>query len=226
MLGSVSGSLTSEIASHGVYAVFVLMAIDAVFPVASELVMTYAGALAAGAFTSAAGISVAGVDLSFGWEAFLALGLAGTLGYLVGSMIGWAIGRYGGRQVVERHGRWIHVTPERLSRAERWFARWGTLAVLVGRVTPVVRSFISIPAGVFRFPFGRYVALTAVGSAVWAFGIAAVGWALGSSYERFHHGFRFADYAVAAGILLAVAYLVWRKIRASKLNRRAADPAR
>jgi membrane protein DedA with SNARE-associated domain len=226
MLGSVSGSLTSEIASHGVYAVFVLMAIDAVFPVASELIMVYAGALAAGAFTDEAHISVFGGQVSFGWEAYIVLALAGTLGYLFGSIVGWGIGRYGGLPLLERHGRWLHVTPERLARADRWFDRWSTLAVLVGRVTPVIRSFISIPAGVFRVPFGRYVVLTAIGSAVWCFAFAAAGWAFGSSYERFHNGFRFVDYAFVAGIALGVTYLIYRKVRASRLNRRAADPAR
>ena len=78
------------------------------------------------------------------------MALAGTLGYLVGAIVGWAIGLYGGRPLLERHGRWFHLDAEKLDRAERWFDRWEDWAVLLGRVTPVVRSFISIPAGVFR----------------------------------------------------------------------------
>lgn len=226
MLASISGSITSQIASHGVYAVFVLMAIDAVFPAASELVMLYAGALAAGAFTTAAHVSLFGAGIGFGWSAYLVVALAGTLGYLVGAIIGWAIGLYGGRPLLERRGRWLHLGPEKLDRAESWFERWDALAVLVGRVTPVVRSFISIPAGVFEMRFTPYTTLTAIGSAAWAFAFAGVGWALGSSYAGFHHGFRFADYAVAAGVILLLAYLVWRRVRASTLKRRAADPAR
>jgi membrane protein DedA with SNARE-associated domain len=153
------------------------------------------------------------------------MALAGTSGYLLGSIAGWAVGRYGGRPLLERRGRWFHLNRERLERAERWFERWGDLAVLVGRVTPVVRSFNSIPAGVFRMPFWRYTVLTLIGSAVWCFALAGVGWGLGRSYETFHHDFRFADYAVIAGIVAVVAYLVVRRRRSSRLANRASDPA-
>ena len=84
------------------------------------------------------------------------MALAGTLGYLVGSIVGWGIGGAGGRPFVERHGRLLHLGPERLERAERWFDRYDRWAVLLGRITPVVRSFVSIPAGVFRMPFWPY----------------------------------------------------------------------
>jgi membrane protein DedA with SNARE-associated domain len=224
VLASVSGQLTSQVASHGIYAVFVLMAIDAVFPAASELVMLYAGAVAAGAFS--AQVTLFGSTLGFGWPAYLGMAAAGTLGYLAGSLAGWAIGYYGGRSLLQRRGRWLHLTPENLDRAERWFQRWDVLAVFIGRLTPVVRSFISIPAGVFEMRLGPYTALTALGSAIWAFAIAGAGWALGKSYERFHHDFAYAEYAVVAGVLLLAAYLIWRKIRSSTLRRRAADSAR
>jgi membrane protein DedA with SNARE-associated domain len=224
-LASISGSLTSQIASHGIYAVFVLMAIDAVFPAASELVMLYGGAVAAGAFSEH--VTLFGAKLGFGWPAYLAVAFAGTLGYLLGSIAGWGIGLYGGRPLLERHGRWLHLTPASLDRAERWFQRWDLWAVLLGRITPVVRSFISIPAGIFEMRLAPYTVLTAVGSAIWAFAIAGVGWALGSSYERFHHAFRYADYAIAAGVVLVLTYLIWRWIRSSTLRRRASsDPAR
>ena len=225
MLASVSSSLTSQVASHGVYAVFVLMAIDAVFPAASELVMLYAGAVAAGVFSSAHHVSLFGAKLGFGVGAFFVMALAGTLGYLAGSLIGWAIGYYGGRPLLERRGRWLHLTTERLDRAERWFERWGRLGVLLGRVTPVVRSFVSIPAGVFRVPLASYTLLTALGSAIWAFAIAGAGYGLGSSYERFHHDFRYAEYAVVAGVLALAAYLIYRLTKAATVRRRD-DPAR
>src|SRR4051812_20003309 len=150
LLASLSSSFTSAVANHGVYAVFGLMAIDALFPAASELVMLYAGAVAAGVFSSAHRLAGVGSRGGFGGRAYVALALAGTLGYLVGALIGWAIGRYGGRPLLERHGRWFHLSPERLDRAEAWFERWGNLAVFIGRVTPVVRSFVSIAAGVFE----------------------------------------------------------------------------
>jgi membrane protein DedA with SNARE-associated domain len=223
MLASVSGSITSEIASHGVYAVFVLMAIDAVFPAASELVMLYAGAIVAGAFSSH--VSLFGASVGSGAGAYVVMALAGTLGYLVGSLIGWWIGRYGGRPLLERRGRWLHLTPDNLDRAERWFDRWDVWAVLVGRITPVVRSFISIPAGVFEMPLAPYAALTAVGSAIWAFAFAGAGWGLGKSYERFDHGFRYAEYVVIAVAVLVLALLVVRWIRSSRLASRD-NPAR
>jgi membrane protein DedA with SNARE-associated domain len=226
VLASISSHLTSQVAGHGIYAVFVLMAIDAVFPAASELVMLYAGAVAAGAFSTPGHVSLFGAKLGFGWPAYLAMALAGTLGYLAGSIAGWGIGYYGGRPLLERRGRWLHLTPENLDRAERWFERWDVWAVLIGRITPVVRSFISIPAGVFEMRLAPYTALTALGSAVWAFAIAGAGWALGKSYERFHHDFAYAEYAVLAGVLLVCAYVIWRKIRSSTLRRRAADSAR
>jgi membrane protein DedA with SNARE-associated domain len=208
-------SLTSLIGNHGLYAVFVLMAIDAVLPAASELVMVYAGALAAGAFAGQH-VDLFGSRISsHGW-AYVAMALAGTLGYVVGSMGGWAIGRYGGRPLLETRGRWLHLSPEKLERAERWFDRWDDLAVLVGRVTPVVRSFISIPAGIFRMPFWRYTVLTLIGSAVWAFALAGVGYGLGTGYDRFHKDFRFVDYAVVAGILLLAALLLVRRKRSSQ----------
>ena len=224
MLASISSSVTAQVASHGVYAVFVLMAIDAVFPAASELVMLYAGAVAAGVFASAHHVSLFGARIGFGAGAFVVMALAGTLGYLVGALIGWWIGLRGGRPLLERRGRWLHVTPARLDRAERWFDRWGNVGVLVGRITPVVRSFVSIPAGVFAMPLAPYTVLTLVGSAIWAFAIGGAGYGLGSSYERFHHDFKYAEYVVLAGVVVVAAYLVYRWAKAATVTRRD-DPA-
>jgi membrane protein DedA with SNARE-associated domain len=226
MLASISSSFTSQVASHGVYAVFGLMAIDAVFPAASELVMLYAGAVAAGVFATAHGISILGWHVGFGAGAFVSLALAGTLGYLAGAIVGWAVGLYGGRPLLERRGRWLHITPERLDRAEAWFGRWGNLGVLLGRVTPIVRSFVSIPAGVFEMRLAPYTLLTFVGSAVWAFAIAGAGYGLGASYERFDRDFKYAEYAVVVAVLLLAAFLVYRWTTAARVKRRAEDPAR
>src|SRR5580765_8386157 len=126
-----SATIERFLAQHGLWAVFVLMAIDAVFPAASELVMLYAGALASGALASQ--LVVFGTERS-GFDAYLAVALAGTLGYLVGAIGGWAIGLYGGRPLLERHGRWFHLGPGQLERAERWFGRFERTAVLWGRV--------------------------------------------------------------------------------------------
>jgi membrane protein DedA with SNARE-associated domain len=223
-VAGVTSTLTSLIGDHGVYAIFLLMAIDAVFPAASELVMVYGGALAAGAFAGQH-VVVFGHRIDSHFWAYVAVALAGTLGYLAGAIVGWAIGIYGGRPLLERHGRWFHLSHENLARAEGWFDRWQDLAVLVGRVTPVIRSFISIPAGVFETPFVRYTLLTAIGSAIWAFAFAGIGWAAGRSYERFHHDFGFVEYVVVAAILMLLAFWIYRRVRASRLSSRASDPA-
>jgi len=226
LVASVSASFTSQIANHGVYAVFGLMALDAVFPAFSELVMLYAGAVAAGAFSAANGVTLFGSRIGFGAGAFVALALAGTLGYLAGSLVGWAIGRWGGRPLLDRHGRWFHLSPARLDRAEVWFDRWGPLGVLIGRVTPVVRSFVSIAAGILEMPLGIYTVLTLVGSAIWAFAFAGAGYGLGKSYSGFDHGFHYVEYVVVAGILVALAYLVYRRVTAAKVAPRADDSSR
>jgi membrane protein DedA with SNARE-associated domain len=138
----------------------------------------------------------------------------------VGALAGWWVGLRGGRPLLERHGRLFHLGPERLERAERWFDRFGNVGVLVGRLTPLVRSFVSIPAGVFGMRLVPYSLLTLVGSAIWAFAIAGAGYGLGSSYERFNHGFHYVEYAVLAGVLVLAAYLVYRLTTAAKVTRR------
>jgi membrane protein DedA with SNARE-associated domain len=226
LLASVSSSFTSAVANHGVYAVFGLMAIDAVFPAFSELVMLYAGAVAAGAFASAHGVTLFGSRIGFGAGAYVVLALAGTLGYLAGALVGWAIGLYGGRPLLEERGRWFHLPPDRLDRAEAWFDRWGNVGVLIGRLTPVVRSFVSIPAGIFEMPLAPYAVLTLLGSAVWAFAFGGIGYGLGTSYHRFDHAFHYVEYAIVAGIVFGVAYLVYRRKAAARVAPRADDPTR
>ncbi|MBD0291240.1 MAG: DedA family protein, partial [Thermoleophilia bacterium] len=170
----VAEAVTAWVADYGLYAIFVLSLVDAILPAASELVMVYGGALAVGAFSNHDVVLAGQAIESTAW-AFVAVSLAGFVGYLAGAVLGWAIGLYGGRPYLERHGRWLHVTPPKLDRAEAWFQRWGSWAVLVSRCLPVVRSFISIPAGVAQMPLPRYTLLTALGSAPWYFGLAGVG---------------------------------------------------
>jgi len=224
-LADLTDYLTGLVGDHGVYAVFLLMLVDAVLPAASEAVMVVGGALASGAL--AAHVVIFGATLDPGLPAYLGMAVAGTLGYVLGSVGGWAIGRYGGRPFVERHQRLLHTSPERIDHAERWFGRFGDAFVLVGRVIPLVRSFVSIPAGLARMPLGRFTALTLPGSAAWCFALAGVGWALGSHWEDFHERFHYVDYVVAGLVVLALAYLVYRR-RVARLARRAraADTAR
>jgi len=215
--------VTAFLAHHGLWAVFALMAVDAVFPAASELVMLYGGALASGALTRE--LDVFG-SRTTGGGAFVAIALAGAIGYVLGSLAGWALGLYLGRPFLERRGRWLHLGPDRLERAERWFERWQDWAVFVGRLTPVARSFISIPAGVFETPLARYTLLTALGSAIWCFGLAGAGWGLGASWSGVHHGFSYADYVVVAAVVLVAAYAVLRRRRSTTMTRRVPDSAR
>jgi membrane protein DedA with SNARE-associated domain len=224
-LASLSSTLTSLIGDHGIYAVFILMVIDAVLPAASELVMLYAGVVASGALPGQ-DVVLFGHQIDSHFWAYVAMSMAGVLGNTVGSVIGWGIGFYGGRPLVERRGRWLHLGPENLDKAERWFGRWGDWAVCLGRVTPVVRSFVSIPAGLARMPLGRFTVFTFLGCIPWCFGLAGIGWALGSSYESFHHDFRFVEIAVGVLVVSLVAIWIIRRRRASRLGRRASDPAR
>jgi membrane protein DedA with SNARE-associated domain len=220
-MGEVTQWVTDVVGDYGLYAVFLLMFVDAVLPAASEIVMLYAGAVAAGAFTGQT-VTLFGERIESTPWAYVAMACAGTIGYVGGSILGWALGLYGGRPYLERHGRWLHVTPAKLDRAEAWFTRYGDAAVLIARVMPVVRSFISIPAGIAGMALPRYTLLTIPGSAVWCFAIAGVGVALGTGWERFHHGWRYADYAVLALVVAGVLFLVWRA-RQKRAQRRAVE---
>jgi membrane protein DedA with SNARE-associated domain len=209
LVASLTHSITQAVGDRGIYAIFLLMAVDAVFPAASELVMVYAGALAAGAISNQQ-VVVFGHSISSHAGAYLCVALAGTFGYLAGAWAGWAIGFRAGRPFVERHHRLFHLDAARLARADEWFRRRGRMAVLAGRVTPVVRSFVSIPAGLQRMPQTPYLVYTLIGSAIWSFALAGVGLGVGASYESFHRGFDYASIAIVAAVIVAVAALAIR----------------
>lgn len=217
VLSGLTDAVTSAIGNYGLYAVFVLMFIDAVFPAASEVVMVYGGAVASGAIAGQS-VTLFGYEFSAGLSAYLAIVVAGTVGYWSGALLGWEIGRRAGRPYLERHGRWLHLDAAKLDRAEAWFERFGSWAVFIGRITPVIRSFISIPAGVFKQPLGRYLWLTLAGSALWCLAFAGAGWAAGASWESFHSAFRYADVAVALAIVAFAGWIGWRVVK----RRRAA----
>jgi membrane protein DedA with SNARE-associated domain len=212
LVAGITSTVTTAIAQHAVIAVFGLMALDALLPVGGELIMLYAGVLAADAVAGHR-VGLLGTTLSPGFETYLVLALAGSLGYLLGALAGWVIGARGGRPLIERRGRWLHLGPERLVRAEAWFERWGSAAVFLGRITPVVRSFISIPAGIFGVKLGRYLWLTLLGSMLWCFAFAGVGWALGGTWQNLHDNFRYVDYAVVAAAVALVVVVVVRARR-------------
>ena len=217
VLSGLTDAVTSAIGNYGLYAVFALMFIDAVFPAASEVVMVYGGAVASGAIAGQS-VTLFGYEFSAGLSAYLAIVVAGTVGYWLGALLGWEIGRRAGRPYLERHGRWLHLDAAKLDRAEAWFERFGSWAVFIGRITPVIRSFISIPAGVFKQPLGRYLWLTLAGSALWCLAFAGAGWAAGASWESFHSAFRYADVAVALAIAAFAGWIGWRVVK----RRRAA----
>jgi len=219
VLASLTGSLTDFIGNHGVYAVFALMLLSAVIPAASEVVMLYGGAVAAGAFAGAH-VVVFGQRFSTGGWAYVAMAVAGVLGCFLGALVGWGIGAFGGRPFLERYGRWLHVTPARLDRAERWFDRFGPLAVAVGLSVPVARSFVAIPAGIARLELRRFAPLALVGCIPFCFGLGGAGYALGSHWSRVHSAFRYVDWVIVAGAVLLVLYLMLRK-RTSRLSPRA-----
>jgi membrane protein DedA with SNARE-associated domain len=223
ILSGITDAVTTAIGNYGLYAVFLLMLIDAVFPAASEIVMVYGGAIASGAIAGTS-VNLFGYTFEPGLPAYLAIAIAGTVGYLIGAVIGWEIGRRGGRPYLEKHGRWLHLDHEKLERAEAWFLRWEDWAVLLGRLTPVVRSFVSVPAGIFEAPLRRYTVLTLIGSAIWCFVFAGIGWAAGANWESFHQAFRYADIAVAVIIVVGAGWLGWR-YRGKRRAARSADPS-
>jgi len=196
--------MTSFVASHGLAAVFVLMFVSAVFPAASEVTMLYGGALASGALVGQ--IS----HVQPGWQAYLAVVATGVVANLLGAAAGWAIGFYGGHPLLERHGRWLHATPERIDRAERWFRHFGDVAVPLGFACPLVRSFVALPAGILEWPLRRMLPLAAAGCIVFCSVVAGLGWAVGASWHSASHDLRYVDYVVVAGFVVLAAYLFLR----------------
>jgi membrane protein DedA with SNARE-associated domain len=219
VLASLTGSFTTFIGNHGVYAVFALMLLSAVIPAASEVVMLYGGAVAAGAFASAH-VIVFGQHIGKGVWAFITMAVAGVLGCWLGALVGWMVGVFGGRPFLQRYGRWLHVTPAKLDRAEHWFERYGPLTVAAGLSIPVVRSFVAIPAGIARMKLRVFAPLALIGCVPFCFGLGGAGYALGSSWDRVHSAFRYVDYAVVAGAVLLALYLLLRR-RPSRLSPRA-----
>jgi membrane protein DedA with SNARE-associated domain len=197
VLNRLVDEVTTLIGEHGVPAVFFLMVLEsACLPVPSEVIMLFAGYL----------VSIDQMTLS---EAVV----AGTLGNVVGSWIAWGIGISGGRVLLERHGRWVHITPARLDMADRWFERRGERIVLIGRCLPIIRTFISLPAGIARMPFWRFTIYTAIGSFIWVLGLTLIGVQVGDQWDEWHKRLEFVDYLVAVGLVAGVAYLVvrWRR---------------
>ncbi|MDQ6775973.1 MAG: DedA family protein [Actinomycetota bacterium] len=139
--------------------------------------------------------------------------LFGVLGDTIGASIAYAIGYYGRRELLERHGGKLHVTPARLDTAERWFKRRGTVTIPLSRMLPVARAAFPYAAGVSRVPFARFAVLATLGSIPWIAGLALLGQAVGSNWQSWRHHLDYVDYAALALLVLAVAYLIVRRAR-------------
>ena len=197
MLNGLIDWITRVIGDHGFPAILALMTLEsACIPVPSEVIQLFAGYL----------VSIDQMTL------FAAVS-AGVLGNVLGSWIAYAVGYFGGRPFIERWGRYIHVTPARLAMAERWFDKHGEVTVLVGRCIPVIRTFISLPAGIARMPFWRFTLFTLLGCIPWVLGLTLIGVQVGPSWERWRHRLEYLDYIVGAVIVIGIVYLFIRARR-------------
>jgi membrane protein DedA with SNARE-associated domain len=218
LLASISESLVNE-TSHfvregGLPGIFALMAISsACIPIPSEVVMLFAGFAVADPGQSASQHHLTMVGIV----------LAGLTGTMVGSWVAYAVGRGGRLELMERHGEKLHMGPAQIERADRWFQRWGEPAVLFGRVVPLVRAFVSLPAGVARMPLGRFTVFSLIGATPWVLGLALAGHALGGDWKSVRKGFEYVDYAILALVVVGIAYVVVRRRRARQQP--AADAA-
>lgn len=189
------------IASYGVLAVFLLMTAEsACIPVPSEVIMLLGGALSAGA--------IAGAHPS------LTLVIAaGVVGNLAGSYLAWAAGRYGGKAVLRRWGRYLWLHEHDITRAEDWFDRHGAASVFFGRMLPVVRTFISLPAGIAKMPPARFGLYTIAGCIPWTAALAITGHAVGSHWQSIADDFHGPTYVIATIIALALATAIVLRAR-------------
>jgi membrane protein DedA with SNARE-associated domain len=206
VLASISESLVNTL-SHfvrdaGLPGIFALMAISsACIPIPSEVVMLFAGFAVADPTQSAAHhhMTMTGVVL---------VGLAGTM---VGSWVAYAVGRGGRLELLERHGSKLHMGPVQIERADRFFQRYGELTVLFGRMIPLVRAFVSLPAGVSRMPLGRFTLFSLIGTIPWVLALAFAGHALGSDWTTVRKAFEYVDYAIVALIVVGILYAIVRR---------------
>jgi membrane protein DedA with SNARE-associated domain len=190
----------------GLLGIFLLMVAEsACIPIPSEATMLFAG-----------------FNVSEGHYSLFAVTLVGVLGNLVGSWIAYAVGYYGRIDILEKHGSKLHIKPSHLKWADDWFERYGAATVFFSRMLPIIRTFISLPAGVARMPFWRFTLLTLAGCVPWVFMLAFIGQQAGDRWESWKDSLHYVDYAVLVAILLGIVYLIVRNRRA---RAGATDPA-
>ena len=190
-------NFTSFVSSAGYAAVFVLSILQSCcVPTSSEITMGFAGVLAAEGKLSLPGVII-----------------AGAAGELIGAVIAWFIGRYGGRPFVDRYGRYVLLSHHDLDRAEGWFDRHEKWGVFGSRLLPVIRNFVALLGGVAEVPLVPFIILTALGSLVWDGAMAGIGYGVGGSYTTIMHGFSYAGYLLAAAAVAAIAFVIWHRWR-------------
>jgi membrane protein DedA with SNARE-associated domain len=191
--------VTHTIGDYGVPAVFVLMLLESMgILIPSEAISPFAGFL-----------------VSEGRMTLFTATAAGVLGNLVGSWIAYFIGLWGGRELWFRYGKYVGVRAHHLTIAEKWFDKYGEVTVFVSRCLPVVRTFISFPAGTARMNFAKFSLYTFLGCVPWVFALTYLGYVLGENWERIGDFLHYLDYAVAVAALVGVVYLYlrWRSWR-------------
>lgn len=199
MLAHIASFITNTISSLGYAGVAALMAIEsACIPLPSEVIMPFSGYL-----------------VSTGRFSLLLVALAGGLGSVVGSMVAYWLGARGGRPLVERYGKYVLISKRDLDRADRWFERHGDITILIGRVLPVVRTFIGFPGGMARMNLWRFNLYTFIGSFIWSLGLAWIGRALGEHWDTLGGLFHRFDVVIVAVAVIAVALYVVRHVRST-----------
>lgn len=188
---------TNVVRDLGLPGIFVLMFFEsACIPIPSEATMLFAG-----------------FNVGKGEYSLLAITLVGSFANLAGSWLAYAVGYYGRVELLEKHGRKLHVKPSHIKWAENWFERYGAPTVFFARMLPIIRTFISLPAGVARMPFWRFSALTLAGCIPWVFGLGFIGKQVGSNWTDWKDSLHYVDYAVVLLVIAGVAYLLIRRRR-------------
>src|SRR3954470_6370730 len=196
LTGPIVDFCVNVINDTGLVGVFLLMAAgSACIPIPSEAVMLFAG-----------------FNVSNGDQTLIGVTLAGLAGNMVGSWLTYAIGYYGRVDLLEKN-KLIHISPARLAWVDSWFKRHGDATVFFARLLPLVRAFISLPAGVAEMPFWRFTSLTSLGSLPWVVGFALLGKAVGGEGENWRHHLQILDYLVVAAILGLIVYAIVKRRR-------------
>ena len=190
--------------AFGYLGVMVAMAIEsAMIPLPSELILPFAGFLVSDPSQIE---PITGQPWSF-WIVVI----VGTIGNTLGSLVAYAIGAYGGRPFLERYGKYVLIRHHEIEIAEQWFARWGSPTVFFSRMLPIVRTFISFPAGVARMPLGKFVLYSTLGALPWSMALVWAGVQLGENWEQIRHALEPFDLVIALGVAgLLVVLLLWR----------------